>query len=318
MERNGLVGRQVNDHQMVARQSVRETVSVVIPTFNSQSTIAECLQSVFSQGRLVSEIIVVDDGSTDDTANVVRRLANDRVVVIEHGQNLGGSAARNTGIHRASSDWIAFLDSDDLWTPRKIELQLQALANSKDAICYSNLEFFDGDEGRAFWNSRGNRSGERLSDYMIIERFAVQTSTLFMRLGIARQIKFDERLRRHQDWDFVLRAERAGFEFVYVDQALVRYRLTHANSVSRNASTKPTENWLATAGDLLDRKCRTAIELDVLVPRLVSSNPLLAAAMILRSIVSRDVEARRIVRASLQFLPRTLQETLKKKLRFQR
>ncbi len=97
-------------------------ISVVIPCFNNAEYLPAAVQSIADQSCPVHEIIVVDDGSTDNTAEVVSKLDTD-IVYIEQ-QNAGPSAARNTGIHKASGSWIAFLDADDQWTPDKTALQL--------------------------------------------------------------------------------------------------------------------------------------------------------------------------------------------------
>jgi glycosyltransferase involved in cell wall biosynthesis len=108
---------------------LRESVSVVIPTFNSGNFIVDTVTSVLNQTH-TCEIIVVDDGSTDDTAS---RLAafEDRITYFRQ-SNQGVSIARNNGIRRASGDWVALLDADDLWHPQKIEVQLTALGRLGD------------------------------------------------------------------------------------------------------------------------------------------------------------------------------------------
>lgn len=100
-------------------------ISVVIPAYNCESFIGEAIESVFKQNVVVEEIIVVDDGSEDDTEAVV--LSRYPKVKILRQKNSGPSAARNRGIVSASGDWIAFLDADDIWTPNKLEEQLAVL-----------------------------------------------------------------------------------------------------------------------------------------------------------------------------------------------
>lgn len=106
-------------------------VSVIIPSYNSASILPEAIESVLSQSVAVDEIIVVDDGSTDDTAVVCRRFG--RLVRCLRQENAGASAARNTGIAASHGDWLAFLDADDLWEPTKLELQLAALEQQPEA-----------------------------------------------------------------------------------------------------------------------------------------------------------------------------------------
>ncbi|NNE65997.1 MAG: glycosyltransferase family 2 protein [Pyrinomonadaceae bacterium] len=99
------------------------SISVVIPAYNAERFIGDALQSVFDQSKRVSEIVVVDNSSSDDTAKIARKLG---ATVVEEAER-GVSAARNRGIERARMDWIAFMDADDVWSPDKIECQMKAL-----------------------------------------------------------------------------------------------------------------------------------------------------------------------------------------------
>ena len=113
-------------------------VDVVVPVFNGRKTIAAALQSVLAQrGSLVRRIIVVDDGSTDDTASVIQALSNPLIELIST-PNLGVSRARNLGIDHSTAEWIAFLDADDVWVPNKLEVQLAAAqVNGAGFVCTS-------------------------------------------------------------------------------------------------------------------------------------------------------------------------------------
>src|SRR5580698_3310993 len=99
-----------------ARRSRCMKISVVIPAYNAAHFLPRCLNSVFAQTLQPAEVIVVDDGSTDDSADVARKLGA-RVVSRLNG---GLSAARNTGVHNSSSEWVALLDADDMWSPEKL------------------------------------------------------------------------------------------------------------------------------------------------------------------------------------------------------
>ena len=105
--------------------SLSPKVSVVIPVFNRPAAVRRAIESVLAQTCQDFEIIVVDDGSTDETPAVVAGLADPRMTLIQHEGNRGGSAARNTGLRAASAEYVAFLDSDDEWLPRKLERQLE-------------------------------------------------------------------------------------------------------------------------------------------------------------------------------------------------
>lgn len=115
---------------MTRNSPVDMAISVVIPAYNAGRFIGEAVESIRRQGAAVSEIIIVDDGSTDNTAEIVAKLGNDIHYVWQ--ENAGPSAARNRGIKLANSPWIAFLDADDVWTPNKIAEQLAIVRQSPD------------------------------------------------------------------------------------------------------------------------------------------------------------------------------------------
>ena len=127
-------------------------VSVVIPTYNRAATVPRAIESVLAQTVSDLEIIVVDDGSTDDTARVLEEKFGDRIRY--HSQpNLGASIARNRGIEEAQGEWIAFLDSDDLWEKDKLEWQFKALEQfaPQCCACYTDARFFNHPETRTMF-----------------------------------------------------------------------------------------------------------------------------------------------------------------------
>ena len=105
-------------------------VSVILPTYNRASSLQIAIDSVLAQTYADLELIVVDDGSTDETANQIRAIDDPRLTYVLHAQNKGAAAARNTGMRMASGSYIAFLDSDDTWHPQKLEQQIEFLKNS--------------------------------------------------------------------------------------------------------------------------------------------------------------------------------------------
>src|SRR3954471_2818785 len=133
-------------------------VSVVIPTYNRASLIAESLDSVFAQTYPRLEVIVIDDGSTDGTENAVAPYL-DRIIYVRQ-KNQGLAGARNAGFAKASGEYIAWLDSDDLWNPEKTALQLAYLRKRPDTVCiasdfsaFSSDGFFDRSHVRGYYLS---------------------------------------------------------------------------------------------------------------------------------------------------------------------
>ncbi|CAI3796517.1 glycosyltransferase family 2 protein [Rheinheimera sp. MM224] len=113
-------------------------VSVIMPAYNVAGYIAESIQSVIAQSFQQWELLIVDDRSTDDTVNVVQQYANDsRIKLIQNDKNLGGAGSRNVAIKAAQGRYIAFLDSDDLWAPEKLERQLAFMHEKKADFSFS-------------------------------------------------------------------------------------------------------------------------------------------------------------------------------------
>jgi len=197
-------------------------VSVVIPTYNLAQFLPEAVESVRAQGWPDFEIIVVDDGSTDDTGRVLERLARDREVRCFRQENAGAASARNRGIGEARKAWVAFLDADDFWNAGKLAAQFEALGRKPSArFSYTDerLRFEDGTEAdRA---SRA-RTGPLLPQLLVGNIFATPTALVrrdcFDAVGL-----FDTRLRTGEDWDMWMRLA-AHFESVRVAQPLTTVR----------------------------------------------------------------------------------------------
>ena len=118
-------------------QTSHNTVSVVIPAYNVEHYIGRAIDSVLAQSRPAQEVIVVDDGSTDGTADVIKRYGSDVQYIYQ--QKAGASSARNRGIENASSEWIAFLDADDEYLPQKLETQMPLMERNPDLLwSYTN------------------------------------------------------------------------------------------------------------------------------------------------------------------------------------
>lgn len=222
-------------------------VSVVIPAYNAGKFIEEAISSVYSQSVSVQEIIVVDDGSIDDTVSIASKSG---ARVIEQ-RNLGVSVARNNGIEHARGPWIALLDADDIWQADKLERQWAALNATADAS-FSFCDFAQFDENgirnrsvlrevhRQFATVRrtpvGNGAfvldGATLRTALLVQN-VIQPSALLIRKQALIDLKgFDKSLLACQDYDFVLRLTRDHVG-MYIDQPLVRYR-RHAKATTSN------------------------------------------------------------------------------------
>lgn len=223
-------------------------VSVIVPTFNYGHYVAHAVESVRAQTLESWECVVVDDGSTDCTRDVVERLASgDPRVRYVHQQNQGLSAARNTGLRESSGEYVQFLDSDDLIEPRKLELQARFLRDHPEVgVVYGEMRYFpDGDPAaRAFSpHGRGRRwmpgvsgTGRPLVEQLLHDNVMVVNCPLVRRSVTEACGPFDTRLRANEDWEYWIRCALKGvrFEFLRAEGtlALVRY---HPTSMSRDA-----------------------------------------------------------------------------------
>jgi len=198
------------------------SVSVVIPTFNSGRYLPEAIESALAQSAAPREVIVIDDGSTDDTRERIRPYMSR--INYRYQSNQGVSAARNQGLRVASGEFIAFLDSDDVWHPRKLELQLQAFSQQKDlgllgtgAIDWPDYPFTE------IIPESGNRlSTISWSDMAVKNRLT--TSSIMARSRILRAAgEFDTLLQGPEDRDLWLRIARIA-SVANLDLPLTGYR----------------------------------------------------------------------------------------------
>ena len=251
-------------------------VSVVIPTYNRADLIPRAIASVSSQSYQNFEIIVVDDNSQDDTEKVVREIANQdsRISYHRHSSNLGGSAARNTGIKQATGKYIAFLDSDDIWLPQKLELQLKAIAKNLDPeriVSYTKFK----KSSRVFYfpsvlPRRGKKDNETIADYFWLGGGEVLTSTLLVSRSLAAKHLFKVGLPKHQDLDFVLRLEYADAKFVFVPQVLtIWHNESRSDRISRSADYQLSLDWIESYRDKISERSYKGFLLKEVVPNML-------------------------------------------------
>lgn len=209
-------------------------MSVVIPTYNRRNTIARAVRSVLNQTFSDFELIIVDDASQDDTAEIIEGFHDPRIAYIRHPVQKGGPAARNTGIASARAKFIAFQDSDDEWMASKLENQIKLLhaQNGNVGAIYTSFVRIKGNQ--ATYIPRGSQipHGDTLAA-LLWENF-ISTQTLLVAAELLCEIGgFDEFLPRYQDWDLVLRLSMKT-QFAFIDEPLVMVYDT-PQSISHNA-----------------------------------------------------------------------------------
>ena len=198
-------------------------VSVIVPCYNTANFVSATLESVFAQTYTDYEIIVVNDGSPD-TVELERVLAPwaDRIVYVKT-TNQGLAGARNNGIRASKGELIALLDSDDLWEPNYLDVQVRKLDENPSAdVVYPNALIFGGEpEARSHFIAS---TGEVTFTSLIQETCVVMVSVLARRSALERAGLFDSSLRSCEDFDMWLRCIKSGSRIIYHDQVLVCYR----------------------------------------------------------------------------------------------
>jgi glycosyltransferase involved in cell wall biosynthesis len=206
--------------------------AVVIPTFNRAASIGDAIESVLRQTFPAREIIIVDDGSTDDTVHRVTSMGHPLVRLLVNERNLGATASRNRGAKAATAEWIAFLDRDDYWHPEKLAAERAHITSGGDAVtAVASNHVLVVDERVCDAPTQKERiadvaSGLRTENFLGTCSCMTVRREPFLAIG-----GFNEELKSCQDWDLWLRAARAGRVRISTP-AHVFYRLNTRDSIS--------------------------------------------------------------------------------------
>jgi GT2 family glycosyltransferase len=243
------------------RPGVREgaAVTAIIPTYNRRELVVQSAFSVLGQTCAKVECLIVDNGSSDGTAEALRALRADRLVVVERDTPLGAAKARNLGIEAARTPWVAFLDNDDLWAPNKIELQLQVLAEYPSARwCATACAYVGGDltvrpGGRMADGPLGPAKGQLLSSPELLGLLSRDnvipgggSSVLAARELVLAAGGFHDDVPGCEDWDLWVRLARMS-PLAYLDRPLAAWRIwegqgsTNAHMMLRSANLVRTK-----------------------------------------------------------------------------
>jgi len=237
--------RQVNDKS----NQLTPLVSVVIPTYNRARFISQSIESVEQQTFKNYEIIVVDDGSNDNTAELLQLRYGKKIVYIRKQDNQGLAAARNTGVEAARGKYIAFLDDDDQWLPEKLEMQVVLMQHNPSlGLAYCNA-YLVNESNTLIKEIQGSKRGYIFDDMLTSNHFGISSVLLqkkvFLETGL-----FDECLSALEDWDLWIRVSKM-YEVDFVNRALVTYRM-HSNNMSNNLMNMERSTFM-----VLDKHWRT-------------------------------------------------------------
>lgn len=201
-------------------------ISVIIPAYNTVGTISESIDSVLGQTYKHYEIIVVDDESPDDVANFATKRYGSKITLVRQ-KNTGLAGARNTGINHAKGDYVAFLDSDDVWLPGKLKAQAQQIAEHPDGdIFYTNCFFWEDGRKTGQWTELHRQKNGQIARELIARKVMLPVLTVVAKLETVRKVgMFDEAFRQVEDYDLWLRIATHGGQFYGLPEPLALYRI---------------------------------------------------------------------------------------------
>lgn len=202
------------------------TVSIIIPVFNGAEDLSGAIESALNQVGCQVEVVVVNDGSTDSTAEVISGYG-DRIIAI-HQKNLGPNGlaqTRNNGVLASTGEWIAFLDHDDLWEPNKLKLQLTRAVQDASDVVYTNARNFGDVERVAEFRSEPSAmpSGD-LFELLLMDNFIVMSSAMMKRSLFDQIGGLTTSPVLAEDWDLWLKSAAAGAKFSSVREPVTLYR----------------------------------------------------------------------------------------------
>ncbi len=211
-----------------------ELISVVIPTYNRAYIIFKSIESVLNQTYRNIELIIVDDGSTDDTVKNLRNIKDKRLQIVQLEKNSGMCAARNAGTKVSKGKYIAIHDSDDIWDLEKLEKQYKFMKKTGCdlAFCQMRRINVNGKE-QIVPNKDITMDGDLY--HKLLKGSFIPSITIMMKNELANKVEFDPEVRRFTDWDFALRVVKANYKISYLPEIL-------ATSYIQNDSSAVTEN----------------------------------------------------------------------------
>jgi glycosyltransferase involved in cell wall biosynthesis len=228
---------------MINATTLQPLVSVIIPCYNAEKYILQTLESVFAQSYANYEIIVIDDGSTDESYEILQDIKHEKLRIFTQ-KNQGPSAARNHGMALASGKYLQFLDSDDLLLPEKIAKQVAILEVNDADVAYGNwFKFETNPAGEEIITETIIRQIEGRADIAAFTSFWCPPAALLYSKKIVDKIgTWNMKLPIIQDARFLLDAVLQGGKFVYADDFVAKYRVHQTGSVSTKSKTSFTKD----------------------------------------------------------------------------
>ncbi|PZQ69845.1 MAG: hypothetical protein DI530_18095 [Sphingomonas sp.] len=256
--------------------------SVVIPTYESSGVIGRAIDSLNRQTYKEFEVLFVDDRSRDyeGLRKVVESTSGFKYSILQLTRHVNQVESRKVGIAAASGDFVCFLDHDDFWEPRKLDL-LHSLIESErfssEKIFYHQLRCQGNDGREFFYPRRGIAPRESVAEYLFVSNGMMQSSALAIPISIAKNLPFNSDAVPHDDWDLVLQAYKQGVSFRYIDHALATWSVRRMIGVSPRDSSDVSLRWFAQRVDLFDKAGTVGFLLNVVFPKQVAEKKYSAA-----------------------------------------
>lgn len=197
-------------------------VSIIVPCYNRGHLIGQCIDNLLLQTYNNIEIIIVDDGSQDNTEEIVSLYNDSRIKYYRYSPNKGACFARNYGIKKARGKYIAFQDSDDIWECDKIENQLSYLIQTDSDLVFCSMERISLDKKNSFiYPIRGFNNEENALKQLLYDN-RISTQTILIKKEVADFVKFDVSFKKFQDWDFALHVAKSNYKISFLSKTLVK------------------------------------------------------------------------------------------------
>lgn len=213
-------------------------ISIICPTYNSEKTIVETIESMLNQTYQNFEILIIDDCSTDNTLKIVEEINDSRIIIYKNEVNSGAAHSRNVGISKATGEYIAFLDSDDLWMTTKLEKQLNFMVENSKDFTYSNYEIID-------------YTGENVGYYLtgpkvlrhkdFLKTCYVGCLTVMYRKEICPNLQIPSSIKKRNDYALWLIISKYS-DCYLVEENLAQYRIGRKSSLSSTSKIKLFEH----------------------------------------------------------------------------
>jgi teichuronic acid biosynthesis glycosyltransferase TuaG len=215
-------------------------ISVIIPTYNRSEYISAAIQSVLNQSITVHEILICDDGSSDDTKTVVQQFNHPHIIWLDCGKNGRPAIPRNIGITKAKGNWIAFLDSDDEWLPNKLEVQIKQAQLFNCSVICTNAWAIQGEQKKMFFT---NLTSKTISfDVLIASNIVICSSLLCEKKILIQAGQFPESIALKAVEDYVLWLSIAAkHQIYYIHEPLVNYLELHESSIRQKGDDTITQ-----------------------------------------------------------------------------